>query len=81
MSSDFGNKHSYKQQFSPKTVETALMKDNPSVSHLREINAYIKNLDSRLSVPKFESPCGSKQKIYPANYPYARENPGSPIMK
>ena len=37
-----------------KSVERILMMDNPNNSHLHEINKYIKALDSRLSIPKFD---------------------------
>lgn len=51
-------------QVSPKMGSTALLKDNPSSSHIKEINKYIKNLDSRLSIPKFENTSSStKMKI------------------
>ena len=35
------------------TVNMALLKDNPSVDNLVQVNKYIKGLDQRLSIPKF----------------------------
>ena len=36
-----------------KSLERAMIQDNPSNTQLHEINKYIKNLDKRLSIPKF----------------------------
>ena len=36
-----------------KSLERAMLMDNPSQNHLDQINKYIKHLDSRLSIPKF----------------------------
>jgi len=35
------------------SLERAMLQDNPSNTQLHEINKYIKNLDKRLSIPKF----------------------------
>mgnify|MGYP006130458833 CR=1 FL=1 len=46
----------------------ALLKDNPSVDNLVQVNKYIKGLDQRLSIPKFskdlecDSPLKSSRK-------------------
>jgi len=37
-----------------KSVEKMMMMDNPNNQHMNEINKYIKALDSRLSIPKFD---------------------------
>ena len=36
-----------------KSLERAMLQDNPSNTQLGEINKYIKGLDKRLSIPKF----------------------------
>ena len=36
-----------------KSLERAMLQDNPSNGQLYEISKYIKNLDQRLSIPKF----------------------------
>jgi len=36
-----------------KSVEKIIFKDNPNNTHLKEINKYIRALDTRLSIPKF----------------------------
>jgi len=36
-------------------VEKYMMMDNPNNKHVGEINKYIKALDNRLSIPKFDA--------------------------
>ena len=36
-----------------KSLERAILQDNPSNTQLGEINKYIRSLDKRLSIPKF----------------------------
>ena len=38
-----------------KSVEKLMMRDNPTNQQSNEINKYIKALDSRLSIPKFDA--------------------------
>jgi len=45
-------------------VDMALLKDNPSLDNLRNVNKYIGRLDQRLSIPKFtkDLECESPQR-------------------
>lgn len=53
----------HKEQFG---IDRKLMKDNPSSSHVGDIGRYIKQLDFRLSIPKFtkESDLTENQKLF-----------------
>ena len=53
MAADMRTEHSGSVNLKNSLDRGMVLKDNPSVSHLNEINKYIKQLDTRLSVPKF----------------------------
>jgi hypothetical protein len=55
-----------------KIAETALMLDNPTNGHLNDISRYIKKLDDRLSIPKFNKFDDPNNSLGRSNSPLAR---------
>ena len=46
-----------------KSLERAMLQDNPSNGQLYEISKYIKHLDQRLSIPKFTDEDGNSPRM------------------